>query len=76
MQWLAAVEIALKIIDGIKKIEPIVSKAIDDFTPIGEYVVTKLTGKELTEDQRSELRKSIMDAHNEFQALAPPPGEE
>lgn len=75
MDWMAALQIALNVIDVIKKADPIVSKAIDDFTPIGEYVVTKLTGKDLTTDQRNQLRQAIIDAHNEFQALQPHPGE-
>lgn len=71
MEWMAAIQIALNVIDAIKKAEPIVSKAIEDFTPIGEYVVTKLTGKDLTTEQRDQLRQSIIDAHNEFQNLKP-----
>lgn len=75
MEIMAAIEIALTVINTIQKTAPIVSKFISDMTPIGEAVVQKLTGEPMTDDQRLRLREAIIAAHNEFQALTPPPGE-
>ncbi len=71
MQFMAALSLAMTVIDAIKTAAPVVKEVITDWTPIGEAVITKVTGKSLTEDQREQLTKQIISNHERFQQPIP-----
>lgn len=72
MDFMAALSLAMTVINAIKTAEPIITEVIKDFTPIGEAVIQKVTGKSLTEEQRTQLTEQIVANHERFQKPIPP----
>lgn len=71
MDFAAALQIAITVIETLVKVEPVIVKGISDLTPFVTALVERFTGVPLTDEERTALEAKLDELHNQFQAPIP-----